>query len=169
MLSTHLATPIVFKSSGPMATVFLSGGAIIDIDALILIQLVIFFLAFFFLRSLVFKPVMAVIDEREHKIEGVKAEALKMAESADTQMKVFDKQIQDAKIQGQKEKEKLVEEARQFEHNLMQKSKDEYDAVMEQAKKTLNSEVGAAKEALTASVPMLANHIAEKVLGRSVS
>ena len=54
-------------------SVILAGGSVVDLDGTIFVQVIIFFIAFFVLKGLVFNPVLDVFVRREEGIEGARA------------------------------------------------------------------------------------------------
>ncbi|HJL30700.1 MAG TPA: hypothetical protein RMI62_16600, partial [Polyangiaceae bacterium LLY-WYZ-15_(1-7)] len=71
----------------------LSEGSIIDLDGTFFIQFAIFWVAFFVLRSLVFKPLVAVFEEREEAIDGARRDAKQFAREASEKEAHFDKEL----------------------------------------------------------------------------
>src|SRR5688500_3063399 len=63
--------------------VMLSGGSPVDLDGSLFVQLGIFFIAFFILRSLVFRPVMELFDARTAAMEGSREEAKRLETEAE--------------------------------------------------------------------------------------
>ena len=76
-----------------LPAVLLSGGAVIDLDGSLLIQLAIFFAAFFLLRHLVFRPMTALFDAREAAIDGAKREARSIETDAEDKLKAFESEM----------------------------------------------------------------------------
>ena len=65
--------------------VLLSSGPILDIDATLFVYLGVFLLLFLILRALVFRPMMALFDERERAIDGGDREReARLARAADS-------------------------------------------------------------------------------------
>ncbi len=67
--------------------------AIIDFDGTLFIQLAIFIVLFFVLRSLVFKPMISLFAAREAAIDGAREEAKKMESEAKKSTGGFDEAI----------------------------------------------------------------------------
>src|SRR5512145_2135357 len=93
----------------------LSGGSVIDLDGTLFVQLSIFFVAFFLLRALVFKPMVALFEAREAAIGGAKAEAQRLVAEAASAGQTFDEELKKVRVQAGKERETLRAEAQKRE------------------------------------------------------
>ena len=149
-------------------SVFLSG-AIVDFDGTILIQLAIFFVAFFLLRSFVFKPMIALFDAREAAIDGAKKQARELETGADDKLKAFETEMKKVKLEATAERDAIHKDALRLERELLANAREEADAVLADANKTMQSEATAIRADMKTSVPALAGQIAEKLLGRKAA
>ncbi|MBI4745698.1 MAG: hypothetical protein HY786_03945, partial [Deltaproteobacteria bacterium] len=71
--------------TGTAATVLASARSIVDIDATVLVELGLFLLCFLALRSLVFKPLLRLVDERRAQTQGAREEARKFEAEAEAE------------------------------------------------------------------------------------
>ncbi|MGD8861475.1 MAG: ATP synthase F0 subunit B [Myxococcales bacterium] len=148
--------------------VLLSGGSPIDLDGSFIVQMVIFFIAFFILRSLVFQPVMALFDARDAAMDGSREEAERMEHEADEKRAHFEGELRKMRDQANAEREKLRLDAQKLARDLTEKARRENTATLSSAKAQLDLEGKDAREKATAEVPSLARKIAEQLLSRSV-
>ena len=155
-------------SSVPMG-VLLSGGSPIDLDGSFVVQLAIFFFAFFMLRSLVFKPVMDLFDAREKAIDGSRTDADRMEKDADDKREHFEGELRKVREQASQDRERLRLDAQQLARDLTEKARRESAATLSSAKAQRDLEAKDAREKATSEVPELANKIAEKLLSRSLN
>lgn len=149
--------------------VLLASGSPIDVDASIVIQMVILAIAFFILRSLVFKPVMGVFDAREAAMDGSRKAAAEMDKDADAIRDRFESELKRVRAQGTEERDKARAKTQKLARELTEASRKENAATLASAKARLDSEAVQAREKTKAEVPGLAKQIAERLLGRSMS
>lgn len=143
-------------------------GSVIDLDGTIFIQFGIFFLTLFMLRSLVFKPVMALFDVREEAIDGARAEAKRMNQEAEQKGSTFEEEMRDVRLKAQADRDKLREEGARLERTILEKVHAETHEMLKEAGETLARERGKVHKELDTAVPALAREIASKLLGREV-
>ena len=146
----------------------LAGGSPIDIDASFFVQLVIFFVAFFILRGLVFQPVMKLFDEREQAMEGARKQAVEMEREGEQTREKFEAELRRVRQQATEDRDKLRLQAQHLARELTEKARRENTATLSSAKAQLELEAKDARTRTMADVPGLAKQIAEKLLGRSV-
>jgi F-type H+-transporting ATPase subunit b len=149
--------------------VLLSGGSVIDLDATVFVQIVIFFIAFFILKSLVFRPVMELFDARAAATSGAKEEARRLEEEAAQKRAHFEGELRKVRAAAGEDREKLRAEAQKLARQLTDKAREEAIATQKSAKERLDREASGVRERAIADVPALARQIAGKLLGRSVS
>ena len=146
----------------------LSGGSIIDLDGTVFVQLAMFFIAFVVLYALVFKPMVALLDARDHAIEGAKGEAKQLEAEVLSKQASFDAQLRGVQGSSGEERERLRAEGQDLERKLLETVRVETQQLQSDAKVTLDSEARIARAELAAGRPELARIIASRVLGREV-
>lgn len=149
--------------------ILLASGSPIDVDASIGIQMVILAIAFFILRSLVFKPVMGLFDAREEAMEGSRKAAAEMDKDADAIRDRFESELRRVRAQGNEERDKMRAKTQKLARELTDASRKENAATLASAKARLDVEASSARDKAKAEVPGLAQQIAERLLGRSMS
>jgi len=146
----------------------LSGGSIIDLDGTVFVQLAMFFVAFLALRSLVFKPMVALLDAREEAIDGAKDLAKKLEGEVKEKQAAFEAELKKVRATSGDERDRLRAEGQALEHKLLEKVRIETQELVVDARKRLEGEAQLVRQQLTAQRPELAREIASKVLGREV-
>jgi len=149
-------------------TALLSEGSIIDLDGTIWIQLVLFAVAFFVLRPLVFRPMVALFEARENAIEGAKLEALRLQDEALAESEEFDVEMRRIRLQAGEERDRLRAEGKRLERTVLDGVRQETDKLLAEADTKLASEASRLGADLDQSVPALAKQIASKMLNREV-
>lgn len=142
---------------------------IIPVPTLILLQLVPFLLTVSVLYFVLFKPMLAYLDEREEKISGSKEKALAMQKQSSNNMSVLKEKTTSIR----KEITALRSEARtqvmnEYNQSLHAARKEADKEIKENASKISQEQMRARKE-LKQNAREVANLIASKTLGRSVS
>lgn len=144
-------------------------GAIIDLDGTFLLQLAIFFALFAILHFALFKPLLAVFDEREKAIDGAKDAARDLETSADEKFKKFESEMKKVKVEANAERDRIHQDGIALERELLTKSRAEADKILRDAEADLARRRAEVKNDLKTKVPAIAADIAEKLLGRRAS
>ncbi|MBN8611616.1 MAG: ATP synthase F0 subunit B [Deltaproteobacteria bacterium] len=144
-------------------------GAIIDLDGTFLIQLAIFFALFGILSTFLFKPLLAVFDEREKAIDGAKDSARDLEKSADEKFKKFETEMKKVKVEANAERDRIQQEGVALERDLLAKSRTEADKILRDAEADLARKATEIRGEMKNNVPALAADIAAKLLGRRAS
>ena len=142
---------------------------IIPVPTLILLQLVPFLLTISVLYFVLFKPMLAYLDERDEKIDGAKEKAMSMQKQSADNMSV----LKEKTAALRKEINVLRGEARtqvMNEYNqAMQNARKEADKEIKENAATILTDQNLVREELKTKAREVANTIASRTLGRSVS
>ena len=148
--------------------VLLSGGSVIDLDASMFVQMGIFFIAFFILKSLVFRPTMTLFDARDKAIDGAKSEAKQMQEEAVQKREHFEAELRKVSASANEERERLRTEAQRLARQLTEHARTEAISAQKAAKDSLDAQAAEVRTTALAQVPTIARELTSKLLGRSV-
>ncbi|MDB4973569.1 MAG: synthase sector subunit b [Myxococcaceae bacterium] len=146
----------------------LSGGSIIDLDGTVFVQAAMFFVAFVILYALVFKPMVALLDARDHAIDGAKDEAKHLEAEVSAKQATFEAELNRVRGSANDERERLRAEGQELERHLIDRVRTETTELVNEAKARLDGEARTARAELVAQRPELAREIASRVLGREV-
>jgi F-type H+-transporting ATPase subunit b len=149
--------------------VLLAGESPIDVDGSFFVQLGIFFAAFFILRGLVFRPVMALFDAREQAMQGSKQQAEQLERDAAQTRERFEAELRRVRQAANEDRERQRAQAQQLARELTEKARRENTATLSSAKAQLELEAADARTKAAIEGPVLARQIAEHLLGRSMS
>lgn len=144
-------------------------GAIIDLDGTFFLQLAIFFTLFGVLYTFLFKPLLAVFDEREKAIDGAKHAAKELEGSADEKFKKFEAEMKKVKLEANAERDRIHQDGLALERELLAKSRSEVEKILKEAEANLAREAAEVRNDMKTTVPALAADIAAKLLGRRAS
>lgn len=142
---------------------------IIPVPTLILLQLVPFLLTVSVLYFVLFKPMLAYLDERDEKISGAKKQAVSMQKQSVDNMNILKEKTASLR----KEINMLRSEARaqvMGEYNqTMHDARKEADKEIKENAATILTDQNLVREELKMKARDVANTIASRTLGRSVS
>lgn len=150
-------------------SVILSGGSVIDLDGTIFVQVLLFFIAFFLLHTLVIKPVMSVLDAREQAIDGAKVDALKLQRDAEEKRLTLEEELRKIWEAANQERERLRAEGQLQARHLTERARKETDAALSDAKMKLEAEATKLRAEVRGIIPVLARQISSKILDREVN
>jgi F-type H+-transporting ATPase subunit b len=145
-----------------------SGGSIIDLDGTLFVQLAMFFIAFFLLYGLVFKPMMALLEAREEAIDGAKEQAKRLEVEVKEKQASFEAELRKVQTASSEERDRLRAEGQEIERTLLERVRNDTQKMVQDAKARLEVEAARARQDLAAERPALAKQIASKLLGREV-
>ncbi len=146
----------------------LLSGSLIDLDGTIFVQFIIFFLLFFILRALVFKPLIALFARREEAIEGAREEAKRLSREVRGSSDKFEEALRKVREEAGLERDRIRQETANTERDLLEKVRNDVKSTMDEATATIAKEAADARAGIRADAPRLAREIATKLLGRSV-
>jgi len=128
-----------------------------------------FGIVFFLLRKFAWKPILSMIDERSANIE----KALKAAEMAKEDLKLFQTQNEKLQAEARAERDAMLREAREIRERMVQEARDKANAeagkVLAAAQQEILSQKNAALNEIKTQVAMISVEIAEKILKSELS
>ena len=126
------------------------GGGLINVDKSLLIQALNFAILLFVLHRLLYKPLLAKMEERTHAIKASLDEA------------------QAARAEAAAIREQALKDTAEEQRRLLEAARAESQRMIEAAKAQLDSDVRKAREELRREVSDLAVDIAEKLIRKSL-
>jgi len=146
-----------------------SGGSLIDLDATLFIQLGIFLLVFLLLRSLLFRPVIQLIEKRREVTVGKREEAERFERDSAELQEEFNKQMAEIRSSAGAEKDRIVEQARRQERDILNKAREDARSIVEEAKADAMKQAEIARSEIREEIDSLASAVASRILGREVA
>lgn len=144
-------------------------GLVTPAFGLIFWMLITFAIIFFILKKFAWKPILKMIQEREHGI----AKALQSADDALETMRELKSSNEKILAEARAEKDAMLKDARETKDAIINeaktKAKQEADKLVNQARETITTEKLAAIAELKAQVATLSIDIAEKILKEHLS
>jgi F-type H+-transporting ATPase subunit b len=146
-----------------------AGHPLIDIDATVIVQFVLFLVLFAIANRFMFQPYLRLRERRRAGIEGARAEATRMTAQADAKLADYEKQLAVAREGANDEARKIRAEASRIEREETDRARDKAQKALDEAQATVRRETEAARGQLLPQADALARSIASKLLGREVA
>ena len=131
-------------------------------------QIVSFVILFFILAKVLYKPMVGMLDQRAEKIKSSLDAAEKAKEDAARSEEAIEKQIAEARTEGQALIAQARETAERFREEEMEKARQDIEAERSRAEANIKRERDAAIEELRKEFAGLAISAAEKVVRNSL-
>lgn len=151
-----------------LASALLGSGSIIDLDITIVIQFVLFAVAYIVLKAVLFDPMVALFEAREKAIDGARVTARETEKEAEKRSKEFEEQLRRVRVSAGEERDRLRQEGQQLERAVLDRVRSDVQTIQTQASEQMASEARAIRSDFQTTVPNLARQIATKMLGREV-
>ena len=123
----------------------------------------------FYLKSMFFKPLKKVLDQRYAATEGARKLAETRLQEAAAKTAQYEAAVRAAKAEIYQAQDKLHKELQERETEAVTAARRSADASVNSAKALLAQDVEAARATLAADSDTLANRIAESILRRSAA
>ena len=140
----------------------------IALDNTIFFQIILFLVLWFLLNKLLFKPFLGLLEERERKTEGVKAESVSLTEEGERLRAEYDGKISRAGDEGRAAKESILQDARRQRERLLAQAREEAAGVLERIRQEVQTELRKERELAGREAEAVAQEMAGKILGRRV-
>ena len=140
----------------------------VNIDYMVFIQIVNFVALIFILNALLYKPILALIDERKQKLLASEEEIKRLRMTAEQQMAAYEQTLREAKLRALDEKNDITKEGAELARGIIDAAREEIPRILEDFNEKLAREVDEARRVLTSSSQQISIEIAERVLGRSL-
>jgi F-type H+-transporting ATPase subunit b len=140
----------------------------IDFVYTVLVQIVAFLALWFLLSKILFKPFIALLEERENRTEGLKAAAALLVAEGERLRAEYESAIAKANEEGAAVKEIILQEARQTRERLLAESRAQAAERMTAVREDIKKEMAKGRALALQEAAVIARQMAEKVLGRKV-
>ena len=136
----------------------------IALDATLVVQMGLFFVALLVLHTLIFKPLLKVFEAREEAIDGAKDAAKQFEADAAGAGNEFEEKMREIRVKAGEERDRLRSEGAKLEASILSSVQTETQKQLTDADAQLESEANKLRRELQAQVPVLARSIAGKLL-----
>lgn len=140
----------------------------VSLDYTTLVQIVNFVLLMFILNTLLYKPIMGVIEKRKEQMEKSDGEVKRLRQEVEQKLAEYEEKVRLAKLEAMEQRNALVKEGADLAKSTIEAVRSEIPMLMEQFNAKMGREVDAARAILHSQSRKISLEIAEKVLGRSI-
>jgi F-type H+-transporting ATPase subunit b len=144
------------------------GGGFINVDKSLIIQAINFAILLFLLHRLLYKPLLAKMEERSGAIKKSLDEAQAARTEATRQQEENTVRLKTAYAEAAAIREQALKEAAEEQKRLVDAARAESQRMIESAKAQLDADVRKAREELRREVGALAVGVAEKLIRKSL-
>jgi F-type H+-transporting ATPase subunit b len=140
----------------------------VSLDYTTLVQIANFVLLMFILNTLLYKPIMGVIERRKEQMEKSDGEVKRLRLEVEQKLAEYEEKVRLAKLEALEQRNALVKEGADLAKSTIEAVRSEIPLLMEQFNAKMGREVDAARAILRSQSRKISLEIAEKVLGRSI-
>lgn len=140
----------------------------ISLDYSILLQMLLFVILWVVLTKVLFQPYVSLLEERERKTEGAQEESFALEEEGERLRVLYEEGIAKARAAGVAAKEAILQEVRQQREHLLNRARAEALEGLERARLDIRNQLSREREIAIREADIIAQDMAEKVLGRRV-
>jgi F-type H+-transporting ATPase subunit b len=141
----------------------------IDFVYTVLVQIIAFLALWFLLSKLLFRPFIALLEERENRSEGLKAAAASLVAEGERLRAEYESAIAKANEEGAAVKETILREARQTRERLLAESRAQAAERMSAVREEIQKEMRKGREQAVQEATAIARQMAEKILERKIA
>ncbi len=137
-------------------------------DSTLLLQMLNFLVLMWILNRLLFKPILNILDERKRRVQESEEKVTDLEQKAAQQWDAYQRQLQEAKVAASVEKERIKGEGLEAERRLLEEVRNQAARAVEESRREIGEQAGKAREFLKGQAKMVAQEMAERILGRAV-
>ncbi len=130
-----------------------------------LVQLAQFLFLLVFLNAVLFKPLLALFEERKDKTTGALESAKALGQEKDDVIAQIDSKLVEARIQAKQAFEELAKEGSGVQKGALESAQSEAMEINKKARDELASATETARAALKANIETFSKQIVEKLVG----
>lgn len=140
----------------------------ISLNFTLFIQMGLFLVLMLILNRFVFRPMVALLEDREKRIKDPGADAKGMEAEVEKMRLKYEATLNDAKMKAIEERNRLRKEGTDREQELVKAAYKVSEETLSEVKGKIEKELSAARATLRIEAASLSASVAEKLLGRAV-
>jgi len=140
----------------------------ISLNFTLFIQMGLFLVLMIILNHFVFRPMVALLEERDKRIKDPGADAKGMEAEVEKMRLKYEATLNDAKLKAIEERNKLRKEGADREQELVKAAYKASEETLSEVKGKIEKELSTARATLRIEAASLSANVAEKLLGRTV-
>ena len=140
----------------------------ISLNLTLLIQMGLFLTLMLILNRLVFRPMVALLEEREKRIKEPGADAKGMEAEIERMRLLYEATLNETKLKAIEERNRLRKEGADKEQEIIKEAYKAAEETISEVKGKIEKDLASAREILRKEAESLSSNVAVKLLGRSV-
>jgi F-type H+-transporting ATPase subunit b len=140
----------------------------IALDSSVVWQILLFLVLWLIVSKVLFRPYMALLEEREQKTTGADDNSYSLEHEAERLRAQYEQGIANAVAVGQGSKEAIVQEARQQREALLSEAREEAARIVDRVRLDIQSQLTRERELTLREADAVARDMVGKILGRRV-
>lgn len=140
----------------------------ISLDYTLLIQMGSFLVLMVILNLFVFRPMVALLEEREKRIKDPGTDAKGMEAEVEKMRLQYEATLNEAKLKAVEERNRLRKEGADREQEIVKGAYKAAEGTVSEVKERIEKELSIARETLRKEAESLSSNVAEKLLGRAI-
>ncbi len=136
---------------------------------MIIWTIITFIVLLLILRKVAWKPILAMIDEREENIQSSLSEAEQARQQADEMLKEYQQKLDEARREGREIIAESKESAEKIKSEIISEAENQKRQIVEQAREEIEAEREKAIQEIRTSVADIAIAAASKIIHKQLS
>src|SRR5919109_3591799 len=141
----------------------------ISLDYSIIYQIVLFLVLWIILSKVLFRPYLHLLEERERRTIGAQHDSTELEREGARLRAQYEEQIARAQAAGYTAKEAIVQEGRQQREELLGQAREMAMNMLEGVRREVDTQMQGERQLAVAEARIVAQEIANKILGRPVA
>ncbi|HYY25662.1 MAG TPA: ATP synthase F0 subunit B [Candidatus Udaeobacter sp.] len=141
----------------------------ISLDYSIIYQILLFLVLWIILSKVLFRPYLHLLEERERRTIGAQHDSTELEREGARLRAQYEEQIARAQAAGYTAKEAIVQEGRQQREKLLGQAREMAMNMLEGVRREVDSQMQRERQLAVAEARIVAQEMANKILGRPVA
>ena len=142
---------------------------LIDLDGTVFVQFGLFLVLFIILSQVLWKPYLALRDDRDKGMGGARDQAEEMTAKTREMTATYDKRLAEAKTKASDERNQIRITGANREREILDEARQKAQAAQGKAREQIAAQSAAARQKLEADSASLAKTVVKRILGREVA
>ena len=142
---------------------------LLDVDGTLFLNLGLFLLAMFLLTKFLWRPYLAVREQRSSRVEGEKEAAKRLEVEAAARLARVEAELGEARRAGSAERARVRTDAQKREQEVLSRAQAAAQKTLAEARARVEAAMATERASLAARADVLGREAAEKVLGRRLA
>jgi len=141
---------------------------VVNLDVTIWVQMVNFLVLIVILNVLLYKPILAAIENRKRRLQEADDEVKRLNKTVEDKVAEYEEKLRLAKVDAMNRKSEILKEAADQAKAIIDAQRAKIPAMMAEFQARVAKEIEEARKVLARQSEKISAEIAQKVLGRSI-